>query len=395
MEAARDSHAEQLASGANRPAPVAVTSIDPAGRPQIRQLSGADLFETAETAVDTVEASLNSGESVLAVEIDRMASADGEAIVDDEAMREALASEAPASTPTLPLPNVVVGATGTGSDPGRIGQWALDQFPFEDAAMAVSGEENVLISIVDTGIRLNHPDLAGAVMTSRNFTDEPLGCTGNHGTHVAGIIAARPGNRIGVVGAAPRVRLLNAKVLDSKGIGYMSDVALAITWSVDSGAQVVNLSLSGEEENSSVSAALTYAEAKGVVVVAAAGNEGLKGSPFAWPAADDRTLAVAALTEEGNIAAFSTKAPYVDLAAPGQLIQSTSADPEYMYMNGTSMATPFVSALVALTIAAGPKSTPAQIRARLTSEAIDIAEAGRDDSSGWGMINLNSLLPPI
>ena len=128
MEAAGESHAEQLATGADRPSRVAVTSVDEAGRPRIRHVSEANLFDTAAAAVSTVESSLLSGEVVLAVETDRPVSAD---------------ADAPAN--------------GAASDPLRRSQWALDQFPFEAATRATSGGQKVVISVVDTGDRPEPP----------------------------------------------------------------------------------------------------------------------------------------------------------------------------------------------------------------------------------------------
>ncbi|MGB3410009.1 MAG: S8 family serine peptidase [Microthrixaceae bacterium] len=400
MEAANHSRKDQIASGADRPLPVAITSIDESGRPQIRQVSGADYNTTAAAAVSTVEQSLLAGESVINVEADQIVTSD-DLSEPRAAWFNPLALLDPATrTSIVNSPSTEATLTEeAATDPGRKNQWALDQFRFEDASQAVSGEENLLVSVVDSGIDVDHPDLAGVVVASHNFTQEALTTPGAHGTHVAGIIAAVAQNGMGGRGATPDVRLMNAKALDSTGSGYMSDAADAVIWSVDNGASVVNLSLAGDRSSTAMDAALAYAEDSGTVVVAAAGNDGVAqkrdgaaaGQLYSWPAADPRTIAVAALDESGSVSGFSTCAPYVDVAAPGGLIYSTYPANRYVYMSGTSMATPYVSSLAVLTMATEPTATASQIRSRITSQATDIGAPGRDGSSGWGKVNLASL----
>lgn len=372
FEAADQADVDRVA-GAEQPSPVAVTSVDQSGRPQIRQVSATDVNSTTAAAVSAVEASLLAGEAVLDVEADVAVTS-----TDSSDTRAAAAFD----------------------DPLREFQWALDRFRFEDAARAVTGEEKLRIAVVDSGVATDHPDLAGVVVASQNFTAESICIPGSHGTHVAGIIAAKAHNSIGVRGATPDARLLNVKVLNSLGDGYMADVAAGVIWSVDHGAKVVNLSLAGQAPSTAMSSALDYAEAKGVVVVAAAGNDGVaqkrygvaENPMYSWPAADPLTIAVASLDESGEVSEFSTNAPYVDVAAPGAAVLSTTVGGTYLYKFGTSMATPYVSALAALTIAAAPGLTPAQVRNRITTQATDIGPAGFDDASGYGKINLAPLL---
>ncbi len=368
FEASDESRADQVASGAAAPLPVAITSVDQSGRPRIRQVAEADFNSTTAAAVEVVEQSLLAGEAVLDVEPDRAVSITADA---------------------EPAP-----------DPNRWQQWALDRLPFEAASRSVTGEEDVLVAVVDTGIAVEHPDLVCSVAASSDFTGEGIASPGSHGTHVAGIIAANSGNGVGIHGAAPGVRLLNAKVLDSTGNGNTSDVANGVLWSVESGAKVINMSLASASPSTAMSTALNYAESHGVVVVAAAGNDGVAQKRdnlalYSWPAADPLTIAVASLDESGEISAFSSNAPYVDVAAPGGLIISTTLKGTYMYKSGTSMATPYASALVALLIAARPNMTPAQVRTHVASNAIDVAPAGFDEASGWGEINLASLTAPL
>ncbi|MGB6056636.1 MAG: S8 family serine peptidase, partial [Microthrixaceae bacterium] len=395
-EAADHSRRDQIASGADRPLPVVITSIDESGRPQIRQVSGADFDTTAAAAVSTVEQSLLAGESVINVEADQIVTSG-----DVPQLRSAWFNPLALLEPGIQTSDTTSPSTwATATDPGRWHQWALDQFPFEAASQAVSGEESLLVAIVDSGIAVDHPDLAGVVVASHNFTQEALTTPGAHGTHVAGIIAAVAENGMGGRGATPDVRLMNAKALDSDGNGYMSDAANAVIWSVSNGANVVNLSLAGTQSSSTMDAALTYAEDAGTVVVAAAGNDGVAqkrdgsaaGQLYSWPAADPRTIAVASLDESGSVSDFSTCAPYVDVAAPGGLIYSTYPANMYVYMSGTSMATPYVSSLAALTMATEPGATAAQIRSRITSQATDIGPPGRDGSSGWGKVNVAPLV---
>jgi subtilisin family serine protease len=203
---------------------------------------------------------------------------------------------------------------------------------------------------------------------------------------VAGIAAAGSGDGVGTAGIAPSARVVPVRVLDAAGTGSSSDVARGITWAVDHGAEVVNVSLGGPY-TSAVDLAVDYAESRGVLVVAAAGNAGPTG-PRNYPAALDEVLAVASHDQGGGISSFSTQGSYVDLSAPGSGIVSTFPDNRWASMSGTSMATPHVAGAAALLASAEPTLTPAQLRTRLRSTATDAGVVGFDVAYGWGRLDL-------
>jgi hypothetical protein len=221
-----------------------------------------------------------------------------------------------------------------------------------------------------------------------------------HGTHVAGIIAAVANNGIGGSGVAPNAKILPIQVLDQAGQGDARDVAAGVRFAADNGARVINLSLGGATESSSLTQAITYANDKGVLVVAAAGNGGAADKPK-WPASLDLTLAVTAVDQANNATSFDQRGDYIDLSAPGANIVST-AKGDYVTLSGTSMAAGFVAGAAALLFAAEPRVTNAQVRDILLRTATDIGEPGRDVTFGAGLINmvaalaeLQRMYPPI
>jgi subtilisin family serine protease len=332
-----------------------------------------------------------------------------------------------------------VHATLTGPDPLRTQQWALDQVSYEQAwATGNTKGAGITVAVVDTGSTANHPDLAGQVLSGHSFlnngTESNRAVDDNgHGTHVSGIIAAVNNNLTGISGAAPEVKIRPVKVLDSGGSGFNSDVASGITWAVDNGgATVVNLSLGGASFDQATCLAVRYAQQHDVVVVAAAGNCG--GSNFQangcssqnqpqYPGALSESsdgaepIAVAATDEAnppnpipGGHAPYSTVGDYVDTSAPGGTggsctpasvcnVLSTvptsgpTSDPTgYKAIAGTSMATPYVSAAVALLRAAFPSCAASDVRARLLSTATDLGSSGYDPTFGSGEVDPNTAI---
>ncbi|HWH33561.1 MAG TPA: S8 family serine peptidase [Egibacteraceae bacterium] len=273
-------------------------------------------------------------------------------------------------------------------DPLRQHQWGLDRLHAEQAwtSTQASGQK---VAVVDTGVDAAHPDLAGVVLSGYDaFTPGGDGRNdaNGHGTHVAGIVAAVSGNGIGVEGLARSAKILPVKVLQDDGSGYSSDVAEGILWAIANGATVVNLSLGSPNTSSSVDAAIEQAIQKGVVVVAASGNEGAKGNPVMWPAALPEVVSVGAIDSTDQRASFSGHGDWLDLVAPGVQIASTMSG-EYMYSSGTSMAAPFVSATAALVRTRYPSLTPPQLADHLLATAEDLGPAGEDPEYGVGLVD--------
>lgn len=290
------------------------------------------------------------------------------------------------------------------NDPLLAQQWGIFAIG-ADRVWATTTGIGVIVAVVDSGSG-PHPDLAENLLPGRSFfglvesqDGSDIDASG-HGTHVAGIIASAANNGIGGSGVAPNAKLLPIKVLDQAGQGDARDVAAGVRYAADNGAKVINLSLGGATESSSLTQAITYANDKGALVVAAAGNGGANDKPK-WPASLDLTLAVTAVDQSNGATSFDQRGEYIDIAAPGTGIVSTVKG-DYGASSGTSMAAGFVAGAAALLFAAEPRVTNTQVRDILLRTATDIGEPGRDLTFGVGLINmvaalaeLQRIFPPI
>lgn len=294
-------------------------------------------------------------------------------------------------------------ATGSGADDTwRPSQWALDRVPFE-AAWASSNGTGITVAVIDTAVDVTHPELASRITGAHHFRSTGSGpgfefaTPGNfHGTHVAGIIAAVAGNAAGITGAAPGVRIMPIEVLGSNGSGRYSDITSAVVHATDQGARVINLSLGGNAVFAPLDAAIAYAEQRGVVVMAAAGNDGCHvgfdaGCSPVYPAASPYSVAVGSVDADLDCSSFTTRASYVELGAPGGSIYSTApfaTHPSgYATASGTSMAAPYASAAAAIVLGRSPALSAAQVRSLLIGSAVDVAEPGTDSCTGSGLID--------
>ncbi len=260
------------------------------------------------------------------------------------------------------------------------------------------------IGILDTGVRATHADLSGRVVAQHDFynNDPDASDDQGHGTHVAGIAGARGGDATGLSGVAwgSNIGFVVAKVCTPTFFGLNAEcpssaLAAGITWAVDQGANVLNISLGGTEPSATEQLALQYARDHGVLPFCAAGNSGVEG--VLWPAAFPECIAVSATDWSDDLASYSNWGPEVRLAAPGgdsenpsgySQIASTcfSSDADYCLKAGTSMATPQAAGLGALLYAMGLSS--AEVLARMESTADDLGDAGVDDRFGHGRINV-------
>lgn len=268
-------------------------------------------------------------------------------------------------------------------------QWALEKVG-APTAWGLSTGQGTLIAILDTGADLDHPDLVSKLRTDidRDFvngdanTDDDHG----HGTHVSGIAAAQTNNSIGVAGMGWEAMLLPLKILDANGNGNDADLIEAIRYAADNGADVINMSLGGIGScPTSVQQAVDYAYAKGIVLVAAAGNN--LGNTEMYPANCEYVLGVAATTPTDTRLSSSNYGNHVNVAAPGSGIYSTVQGGGYAGDSGTSMAAPHVAGLAALLLAHYPSYTPDQIASAILDNAYDLGDLGWDQYFGCGRIN--------
>jgi serine protease len=282
-------------------------------------------------------------------------------------------------------------------------QWNMTRIGMENA-WDVSTGNGAIVAIIDTGVKQSLEDLAETSFIAGydfvNNDDDPTDDAG-HGSHVCGTVAQSTNNNIGVTGIAYNSTIMPVKVLNSKGSGTWDQVADGIQYATDNGADIINLSLGGTVTSATLENAVNYAWDNNVVVVCAAGNNGLS-SPL-YPAYYANSIAVTATNYLDEKADYSSYGSWVDISAPGGdsndyngdgygdgILQNTfsrrSGDVYYFY-TGTSMASPHVAGVAALVKACNPSLTNVQIRSILESTAEDIGDPGFDEYFGNGIVD--------
>ncbi len=253
------------------------------------------------------------------------------------------------------------------------------------AAWDISQGASVTVAILDSGVDAAHPDLASKLVPGWNFFDNNSNTSDvyGHGTMVAGAAAATSNNAAGVASVAGGASIMPIRVTDTAGMGYLSHMASGITWAADRGAKVANLSFAGVGGFATVQSAAQYMKNKGGVVVTAAGNYGTV-ETFA---ASDTNIVVSATDSSDVKASWSSYGQFVDVAAPGTSIWTTTRGGGYKAASGTSVASPVTAGVVALMMAANPAIGPADIEKLLFSTALDLGSAGFDTYYGRGRIN--------
>lgn len=273
-------------------------------------------------------------------------------------------------------------------------QWHHAGVRTNEAWERTTGGDAVVVAVVDSGVDASHPDLAGAVLPGKDFVDDDADARdeNGHGTTVAGIVAARAGNSIGGAGACWACRVLPVRVLDENGDGGSDDIAAGVVWAADNGADVINLSLSGDRLDPGLTTAVAYAREMGIVVVAASGNNAV--TSLTYPAAIDGVISVGSSDRTDARASFSNYGPWVDVAAPGVDMISTASfgcpGVVHCYVlnaKGTSFSAPLVSGIVALGRSAFPSASPSDLESTLTGTAVPVSggwvAAGRVDAKAY------------
>ncbi|MDZ7833701.1 MAG: S8 family serine peptidase [Desulfobacterales bacterium] len=317
-------------------------------------------------------------------------------------------------------------------------QWHYPLINLPDAWEITRGRQNVKVAVIDTGVIVDHPDLAGKITAdSYDFISDPdramdgdgidsdpndtgddtQGSSSFHGTHVAGTVAAATDNDTGVAGVAWNCRIMAIRTLGKGDSGTTYDILQGVRYAAglenDSGttpdepADIINLSLGGRSFSQTEQDVLAQARAAGVIIVAAAGNSA-ENAP-SYPAAYDGVISVSAVDINANPAPYSNFGPSIDVAAPGgdfsgdlngdgyvDGVLSTGGDDSdgkiqnvYTFFQGTSMAAPHMAGVAALMKSVRPDLTPDDLDAFLQSGAIvrDLGPAGRDDRYGYGLID--------
>jgi subtilisin family serine protease len=296
----------------------------------------------------------------------------------------------------------------TPNDPRLEELWGMSAIHADAAWSTAVGDRRVIVAVVDDGVALTHADLAPNLWINpseiaangrdddgdgyvddvngydfvSNRGDPSPGRTGEarwHGSHVAGTIGAAGDNGVGVVGVNWRVSLMALRAIGPVG-GRTDDLARAIDYAVDHGARVINASWGGNGQSQAIAKSIARARKRGVLFVAAAGNDGASRPSFPANLADD-VLSVGAMTPDGTLASFSNRGALV--AAPGVGILSTTAPGQYDRYDGTSMAAPHVAGLAALLWSARPQAKLDDIRNAILASAAPLTgtKRGRVDAA--------------
>jgi subtilisin family serine protease len=271
-------------------------------------------------------------------------------------------------------------ATGTPAGPVQytIGKLRLPQ------AHGLAKGEGVVIAVIDSGIDEAHPELAGVIAGAFDALDKPEN-PHTHGTAIAGAIAAQTR----LVGVAPRSRILAVRAFGASSDGAESTtfkILKGLSWSVEQGARVINMSFAGPPPDMVMRSALAAAHGKGIVLIAAAGNAGPKSGPL-FPAADPHVIAVTATDADDKLFPASNRGRHIAVAAPGVDIFLPKPGGSYDFTSGTSFAAAHVSGVAALILERKPDLSPEDVRKILLATAKDLGPKGRDDQFGAGLID--------
>jgi serine protease len=265
-------------------------------------------------------------------------------------------------------------------------QYAPQQVRAPTAWETTLGSESVTISIVDQGVQYDHPDLTAQFGSTAgyDFVDNDTDpypdslSEEQHGTHVAGIASATTNNETGIAGMS-NSRLLSARAFSEAGSGSTSDIADAIQWSTDQGADLLNLSFGGGGYTQTLKSAVSYALTNGALPIAAAGNDS---SEVGYPASYSECIAVSAVDETEQLARFSNYGPEIDVTAPGVEVLSTVPDDSYGNLSGTSMSCPAATGVAGLGLAVDSDLSAESLRTRLQETAVDIGLSDTEQGAG-------------
>jgi hypothetical protein len=252
----------------------------------------------------------------------------------------------------------------------------------------------VRVAIIDTGIDTTHPDLARQIITTINiFGTSTMTDIQGHGTHTAGIIAAKPNPQTQTRGICPTCQIIAIKAINDDGYGSDVTVAQGIDDAITAGAKVINLSIGSVNDAPAIKAAIERALAADINVVAAAGNNDQSPGKVVFPAAYPGVISVTAIDKDNAIASFAQNNPGIDIVAPGVEILSTSPFGNgYSTEQGTSTAAPQVTATIALIRALRPDFSAQQTQELLLAHTIDLGDPGYDTTFGHGLLHVDNVI---
>ena len=273
------------------------------------------------------------------------------------------------------------------NDPNYKKQWHLPKIQ-ADRAWFRNKATNIVLGVCDTGVQADHPDLVNSLIPSLgyNTADNTTNWSpvANHGTMVAGTMAATTNNSLGVAGVAWGAKIIPVRITNSvDGWAYTSDAAECITYLADRGAKAANISYR-MAQYSAIETAAQYGLSRNMITVLSAGNDGVDPGWADFPS----FLAVSATNSSDGLASFSSYGTYVDLAAPGVNIYTTNTSSSYSYVNGTSFSAPIVVGTIGMMYGANPNLSAAQMTAILLASTDDLGPVGEDIYFGRGRVNV-------
>ncbi|GKU83524.1 S8 family serine peptidase [Niallia sp. NCCP-28] len=281
-------------------------------------------------------------------------------------------------------PNYKIKASYTPKDSNYNKQWYLKKINTEKAWNTTKGSSAITIAVLDAGMQTGHPEFKGRITNPYNAVTGGNSLTpSSHGTHVAGILAAANDNK-GTVGVAPNVNIMPVDIFDGE-FADTYDEATGLIYAADKGANIINMSFGSKYYAYAEAYAIQYAASKGVVLIAAAGNDA--SSKNYYPAGYDSVISVAATDESDHSSYYSNYGSSIDISAPGDDIYSTVPNNKYGYMSGTSMATPIVSGTAALVLSKNPLLSATDVKNILIKSTKDLGANGWDYLFGYGRID--------
>lgn len=270
--------------------------------------------------------------------------------------------------------------------------WGYEKENFGRAWSKGYTGKGIKIAVLDSGVS-QHKELAvSGGISMVDYTSSYVDDNG-HGTHVVGILNAKKDNS-GIVGVAPDAEVYAVKVINQSGEGSIEDIAEGVNWAIQNDMDIINMSIGTFYNSDILNLVIKQAVDNGIVVVASAGNEGVysgTGENLTYPARLSSVISVAAVDESLKRGSFSSTGAELDISAPGVDIVSTSKSGNYESRSGTSMATPFISGMVAIIKEAYPNMSPKEIQEMIQSGATDLGTAGRDSKFGYGFATFDKL----
>ncbi|OAH53850.1 hypothetical protein AWH48_11295 [Domibacillus aminovorans] len=287
------------------------------------------------------------------------------------------------------------------NDPYISKQWWLDTVNVNPAwAQTKKQQKQIVTAVIDSGIDTYHSDLKNKIaaggydfINGTQVISDPNG----HGTSVSGVIAAQANNATGIAGVTGsyNVKILPLRVANAKGETYLSDLVEAIDYAINKKVDIINLSLGSDTPSAIENTAIQRAVKAGIIVVAAAGNEALKGNPIEYPASYENVISVGAVNNKKTRASFSSYNSYVDVTAPGEGVYTAAPFQRYEYVNGTSFSTPITAGILSIAKAIKPNLTVNEASNLIKSTSDDLGQKGYDSQYGYGLINAGRIVTTL